>query len=98
MFRDFKDRDECGELGGTAFDILGFYDFFGSKSNGDLMDALLDIQDQLIDINDSIEQLISAVDKSAIQTQYISAQRVIMESIRCFNNYANMTKPEDKAY
>lgn len=84
--------------GGMLSDAWGIYDFFGKPSNQDLMNELQTIERQLDGINNQIEELISEVDKSSIQTQYISVQRVIMESIRCFNNYANMTDPKDKAY
>lgn len=85
-------------LGGMASDIWGIVDFFGKPSNQVLMDGLHEIEKQLDGINNQIEELISEVDKSSIQTQYISVQRVIVESIRSFNNYANMVDPMDKAY
>ena len=87
-----------GAIVGVFGNVLGIYDVFGRKSNQELMDGLKEIERQLDEINNTIEELMSAVDESSIQTQYISAQRVIMESIRCFNNYANMTEPENKAY
>ena len=97
MFDDYDDED----LDGGVFivgDVFGIYDYFSTPGNAELQEQLNHVQEQLDVIESLITELVATVEEESIKTQYVSSQRVIMESLRCYNNYENMTNPMDAAY
>ena len=83
--------------GGTSFGF-GLFDTFGTASFEDLRDELKNIELMVQGIQNQVNELIYRENEAALQTQYSSAQRVIMEAVRCYNAYLNMTEAEDKVY
>lgn len=85
----------CWNMFGVAFGMtgtgIGIYDYCTTPSNKQLKDELLDVQKQLNEIQGSVSELINAVKEESIRTQYNTAGRAIVESLRCHNNYLNMT-------
>ena len=57
-----------------------------------------DVERELFDIQQSIDDLISIIADQSVRTQYASTERVITESLRCYNAYLNMTQQEGKDY
>lgn len=93
MFEMFDAAYSAAGIGKSWYDSLG-----GLSGEDFLFLQLHNIQLELKNINQKISEVILEVNDMAIKTQYVSAQRVILEAIRCFENYAKMTKKEDKAY
>ena len=54
--------------------------------------------EQFSTIQTKIGEFISLLTDESIRDQYASTERVIVESLHCFNAYTNMTEPEDVAY
>lgn len=74
---------------------LGIYDHFKHPSTQDLMDEILSIQEQLVGITEDLKQVINLVKDASLRTQYVSSQRVIVESLRIVNYYVNMTEMQN---
>ena len=106
MFKDFdKYLESMGATTGVENNgrgligsMVGIYDFFFNPNNGDLEEQLDHVQEQLDVIEAVIEEIVVTVEEESIRTQYVSSQRVILESLRCYNAYANMTHPEAASY
>ena len=102
MFEDYDDYDDSGSGIGDGISIIGsvigIYDYFSTPGNAELQEQLNHVQEQLDVIESLITELVATVEEESIKTQYVSSQRVIMESLRCYNNYENMTNPMDAAY
>jgi len=91
---------DCGStIWGTGEMLVtsgfGLFDTFGTKTGQDLMDELKNIGAMLDAIESQIDELFMAVGEAALQTQYSSAQRVISEAVRCYNNYLEMNSTEE---
>jgi len=74
---------------------LGIYDHFAHPSTQDLMDEILAIQQQLEGITEDLKQVINLVKDASLRTQYVSSQRIIVESLRIVNYYVNMTEMQN---
>ena len=102
MFEDYDDYDDSGSGIGDGISIIGsvigIYDYFSTPGNAELQEQLNHVQEQLDVIESVIEEIVVTVEEESIKTQYVTSQRVIMESLRCYNNYENMTNPMDAAY
>lgn len=90
--------DMFRNVGGSVAGGYGVYKSVTRMTNQDLADELLEVQLQLEDIKRSITELINQVEEESIRTQYVSSERVIVESLRCENNYGNMTEAQDADY
>ena len=83
---------------GAASDGLSIYNYVRNPSNHDLKDELLYVQQQIEEIKQSVTALINQVKEESIRTQYVSAERVIVEANRCYINFLNMSEPLDVLY
>lgn len=90
--------DMFGNVAGGTVAATGIYKSANRPNGQELEEELFVIQEQLDDIKRSVTELINQVKEESIRTQYVSAERVIVESLRCENNYNNMTDAQDVAY
>ena len=88
----------CSGMFSLTSSGLALYDHFGTESNEALMEELEVIEQQLEEIQNIIDDLMSTVKEESVKMQYVNAQRIIMEGLRCYNTYANMTNPVDQLY
>ena len=90
------------EIIGFVKGIMGIYDSIVNPSTKELADLIKqgfsDVERELYDIQQSINDLISIIADQSMRTQYASTERVITESLRCYNAYLNMTQQEGKDY
>lgn len=88
----------CGiilKLAMEAYDLLTWTE--GARSS-EVRDGFIQVKEQMEAIESKNDQIISLIIDTAIRDEYITTERVIMESLRCYNAYLNMTEPEDVAY
>ena len=96
--------DEKGfmDIIGLYSSIMGIYDSITNPSTGELAAQIKEgfqrVEQQLASIQQSINEVISIILDQSIRTQYASTERVITESLRCYNAYLNMTSPEGQEY
>ena len=96
--------DEKGfmDIIGLYSSIMGIYDSITNPSTGELAAQIKEgfqrVEQQLASIQQSINEVISIILDQSIRTQYASTERVITESLRCYNSYLNMTSPEGQEY
>ena len=99
-----KVRNEKGfmDIIGLYSSIMGIYDSITNPSTGELAAQIKEgfqrVEQQLASIQQSINEVISIILDQSIRTQYASTERVITESLRCYNAYLNMTSPEGQEY
>lgn len=90
------------EIVGIVRGVMGVYDSITNPSTGDLQDQINDgfhrVEQQLSAIQQSIDQVINVVIDQGIRGQYVTTERVITESLRCYNAYSSMTDEQDAAY
>ena len=75
---------------------LGAYDSFANPSTEELLGQINDIQKQLEGITQDLKNVIHQVEDAGMKAQYVSSQRVIVESLRIVNYYLNMTEVQNK--
>ena len=89
------------EIIGVVSGMMSIYDFL-TKTPGITDDQIKqgfnDVQQQLNTIQNMIDQTIGLIVDTSIRNQYVTTERVITESLRCYNAYTSMTAPEDLAY
>ena len=75
---------------------MGVYDRL-TRSSGitddDIKQGFYYVQNELNSIQSMIDEAIKLLTDAAIRNQYVTAERVITESLRCYNAYTNMTNP-----
>ncbi len=86
-----------------ANDGISIYRFFNQPNGADLMYQIKSIEDQLDQVQTGINQLMAEIADGSMRTQYVSSQRVIMESLRIASNYVNVSNevgatPDDLDY
>jgi hypothetical protein len=97
-------RNEKGfmDIIGMYSSIMGIYDSITNPSTAELAAQIKEgfqrVEQQLASIQQSINEVISIILDQSIRTQYASTERVITESLRCYNAYLNMTSPEGQEY
>ena len=74
---------------------LGAYDSFANPSTEELLGQINDIQKQLEGITQDLKNVIHQVEDAGMKAQYVSSQRVIVESLRIVNYYLNMTEVQN---
>lgn len=89
------------EIIGVVSGMMGIYDFLTKTpgiSDDQIKQGFNDVQQQLNTIQNMIDQTISLIVDTSIRNQYVTTERVITESLRCYNAYTSMTAPDDVAY
>ena len=81
-------------------EVLSKYDSLstGNYTNEDLINQLQNVESQIDDIMQTVTKLINSEKEESIKMQYANAERVIVEALRCYTNFASMTEPVDIAY
>ena len=74
------------------------YDRFTKPTNKDIMNELISVQLQVEAITEQVTKMLHDVEEESIKMQYVNAERIIVEALRCYNNFLNMTEPDDIYY
>ena len=75
---------------------LGAYDSFANPSTEELLGQINDIQKQLEGITQDLKNVIHQVEDAGMKAQYVSSQRIIVESLRIVTYYLNMTEVQNQ--
>ena len=67
------------------------YRYCTKPNTADLMEQLEDIENQLDEVQAALDELMAEVADGSMRTQYVSSQRIIMESLRIAFNYVNVS-------
>ena len=78
-----------------AYDLLTFT---SGATSSEVKEGFEHVNEQFSSIQSKIGEFISLITDESIRDQYASTERVIVESLHCYNAYTNMTEPEDVAY
>ena len=76
--------------------MFSVYDFFTNPSTEELLGQIDDIQNQLEGITQDLKDVINQVKDAGMKAQYVSSQRIIVESLRIVTYYLNMTEVQNQ--
>ena len=73
-----------------AVDALGLYARFKDTSTQELLAEIQHIQEELASIKGDLRRVTNNIQEASIRSQYVSAQRVVFESLRILEYYQDM--------
>ena len=82
----------CNTMFNTVVAIGGITSYFIQPTTAELYNQINNIQKELDEVQEGLGQLMAEIADASMRTQYVSAQRVVKESLRLSAYYANVTE------